>query len=503
MQSLRIKGFRSIGDSGEIELKPITAVIGKNSCGKSSFIRFFPLLKQSTEKEISETLLWYGDYVDFGDFKSIKHNFSDDVPTSFEFNLKLPRLRSRYYYFAKSMANKSMMDVKIIIALSEKHISFLSIEFLGQLIEINMDRDKTITNISINHSEKNIDSNKYEWTRESRWLLPVIYRKETNDNNYFRVWGDAYSEREIAKLLERIARTNTKEDNLLDFAQKLMVCRSKKELEKELCKNKSFTTISNYFKNPEQSSEMLNDINTLVVLGILPELTNIINQVLSYEIKNIHYLKPIRASVNRYYRIQGLNIDHVDADGSNLAMILYNLKDEEREKFEKWTHSSFGISFSVSDDSGHASLIIKNKDNKAINLADTGYGYSQILPIIVELWLLLQKSDDVNNRTITVVIEQPELHLHPAFQAKVIDLFANIVQQAKKSNIDIKIIFETHSETMINRLGYLIYDQQLKKQDVNILAFQKNESETTVRHMEFDENGLICDWPVGFFSVEE
>ena len=396
-----------------------------------------------------------------------------------------------------------MMDVKIIITLSEKHISFLSIEFLDQMIEINMGTDEKIENILVNHSERNIDSSKYEWNRESRWLLPIIQRKETTNNTYFRAWGDGYTEREIAKLLEKITRSNTKEDNLLDFAQRLMVCQSKEELKKDLSNNTTFISIANYFKNQDQSSELLDNINTLLVLGVLPELIHTINQVLSYEIKNIHYLKPIRASVNRYYRIQGLNIDHVDADGSNLAMILYNLKENERKSFEKWTQKSFGISFSVSDDSGHASLIIKNNENQSINLADTGYGYSQILPIIVELWLLLQKSDDANNRSITVVIEQPELHLHPAFQAKVIDLFANIIKQAKKNSIDIKIIFETHSETMINRLGYLVYNKQLNTQDVNILAFQKNECETTVKHMNFDEDGLICGWPVGFFSVEE
>lgn len=462
------------------------------------------MLKQSTEKEISETLLWYGDYVDFGDFKSIKHNFSKEVPTSFEFKLRIPPLRTRYFYFSKSNSKIKMMDVKITITLSDKHINFLCIEFLDQIVEINMEADKSIKSICINHSGKNIDCNKYEWYRESRCLLPIIHRKGTSDNNsYFRIWGDSNTEEEISKLLEKITRSNTKENNLLEFSRKLMAFQSKDELNKELRNNTTFSSIANYFKNEEESSELLEAIHSLVILGVLTELTYSINQVLSYEIRNIHYLKPIRASVNRYYRIQGLNIDHVDADGSNLAMILYNLKPEEKAKFEKWTNNSFGISFSVSDDSGHASLIIKNRDNKSVNLADTGYGYSQILPIIVELWLLLQKSDDANNRNITVVIEQPELHLHPAFQAKVIDLFANIIKQAKKNNIDIKIIFETHSETMINRLGYLVYNKQLNTQDVNILAFQKNECETTVKHMNFDEDGLICGWPVGFFSVEE
>ncbi|QDY46926.1 AAA family ATPase (plasmid) [Planococcus glaciei] len=54
------------------------------------------------------------------------------------------------------------------------------------------------------------------------------------------------------------------------------------------------------------------------------------------------------------------------------------------------------------------------------------------------------------------MIEQPELHLHPAIQAKLIDAFIKIIMLCKEKSIDIKIIIETHSETMINRIGYII-----------------------------------------------
>lgn len=45
MEKIQIKNFRSIKDSGAIEIKPITVLLGKNSCGKSSFLRISPLLK--------------------------------------------------------------------------------------------------------------------------------------------------------------------------------------------------------------------------------------------------------------------------------------------------------------------------------------------------------------------------------------------------------------------------------------------------------------------------
>lgn len=49
MNNIRLINFRNIADSGEIELKPLTILVGKNGSGKSSFLRLFPLLQQSME----------------------------------------------------------------------------------------------------------------------------------------------------------------------------------------------------------------------------------------------------------------------------------------------------------------------------------------------------------------------------------------------------------------------------------------------------------------------
>ena len=54
----KVKNYRSIADSGEIDLRPLTVVVRKNSAAKSSFIRLLPLLKQTLERKISDTLLW-------------------------------------------------------------------------------------------------------------------------------------------------------------------------------------------------------------------------------------------------------------------------------------------------------------------------------------------------------------------------------------------------------------------------------------------------------------
>lgn len=158
--------------------------------------------------------------------------------------------------------------------------------------------------------------------------------------------------------------------------------------------------------------------------------------------------------------------------------------------------------FSVKETEGHISLIIKDSvDGPETNLADTGYGYSQMLPIVTLLWMI-HKDGRIKNNERTVVIEQLELHLHPAYQAKMMEVFVNIVNEARKKNIDLKIIFETHSETMINKLGELIADKQIDNKDVNVIVFNKTNHTTEVEQKEYDEDGLLKGWPVDFFSPE-
>ena len=81
MVSVRLKNIRSLQDTGQIDLRPITILVGTNSSGKSTFTRMFPLLKQSVEVHSNTPVLWYGDLVDFGTINEVKPTFApeDDV----------------------------------------------------------------------------------------------------------------------------------------------------------------------------------------------------------------------------------------------------------------------------------------------------------------------------------------------------------------------------------------------------------------------------------------
>lgn len=105
-----------------------------------------------------------------------------------------------------------------------------------------------------------------------------------------------------------------------------------------------------------------------------------------------------------------------------------------------------------------------------------------------------------------VVVEQPELHLHPAYQAKLADVFLACVRPREPSagaTRRVDLIIETHSANLINRLGELVGEGRLSSNDVQVIVFDiepSGGSATTMRIATFDEKGVLRNWPVGFFE---
>ena len=106
INTIGIKNFRSlkeikIGNNEFLEIKPITILLGKNSSGKSSFLRIFPLLKQSVTSRTRGALALFGNEVDFGDFATTIFLKPKQTKKALILNLILP-VRSihevpRYY----------------------------------------------------------------------------------------------------------------------------------------------------------------------------------------------------------------------------------------------------------------------------------------------------------------------------------------------------------------------------------------------------------------------
>lgn len=140
---------------------------------------------------------------------------------------------------------------------------------------------------------------------------------------------------------------------------------------------------------------------------------------------------------------------------------------------------------------GHELKISTDIKDMKQDLTHVGVGVSQVLPILI--MALLAKKGDV------VILEQPELHLHPKVQTRLADFFVTMNAVGKQC------IVETHSEYMINRLRYLVAVSKDSKvsDDTMIYFVEKKGGHSEYRPVSINRYGVIEDWPDGFFDESE
>ena len=120
------------------------------------------------------------------------------------------------------------------------------------------------------------------------------------------------------------------------------------------------------------------------------------------------------------------------------------------------------------------------------NLIDVGYGVSQVLPVIAELF----RPDGPP----MFLFQQPEVHLHPSAQAALGSLFCEAASSGRQ------LIIETHSDYILDRIRLDIRDKRtdLKSDDVSILYFEREDQEVSIHSIRIDDEGDVLDAPEGY-----
>lgn len=121
-------------------------------------------------------------------------------------------------------------------------------------------------------------------------------------------------------------------------------------------------------------------------------------------------------------------------------------------------------------------------------LADSGFGYSQVLPILVRG--LLANPGDI------LIVEQPELHLHPALQVRLAGFFVEMVRLGKQ------VLLETHSEHLVNAIRVLAAEDRSGtiSKNCGILFVDVMDKVPHIRQLEVQPDGTIPEWPNSFFG---
>ena len=211
---------------------------------------------------------------------------------------------------------------------------------------------------------------------------------------------------------------------------------------------------------------------------------------------NLVYIRPLRANPERLYIFGGNNGEQVGQGGKNLADVLYTKPDVLNAVNKQFELFDLGYEIKISNfkDEETSDLsdvfairLIDRYTKVNVSLLDVGFGISQILPVIIQ---------SVLSRNKTIVIEQPEIHIHPRLQAQLGSLLAESVKSFGN-----RFIIETHSEHLLLRLQKLIRNGELSHEDIAVVYVDRGKNGSQCLELRIDSEGdFIDEWPNGFFD---
>lgn len=209
----------------------------------------------------------------------------------------------------------------------------------------------------------------------------------------------------------------------------------------------------------------------------------------------VDYIGPLRCLPERTHYYTGSDLpDNVGPKGENAYQLLCsdgNLADYVSSWFEE---NFYGCKLRVipaGTEKGTYLIQMNKPDNGSywVNIADEGMGMGQILPVVVRCIHSVSNS--------IVVVEQPELHLHPASHESIAKLFA---KTSKKNNQ--RYIVETHSENILLGLRDAVVSQNIDftSDDVVIYFIDEDTDGAYLKRITIGSDGMLSSWPEGVFN---
>ena len=120
-------------------------------------------------------------------------------------------------------------------------------------------------------------------------------------------------------------------------------------------------------------------------------------------------------------------------------------------------------------------------------LTDVGFGVSQVLPVVTLLQYVPENS--------TVILEQPEIHLHPLAQAELADVIINAALHRR-----VQIVLESHSEHLLLRLQRRVAEELVSPDDIKLYFCDAQQGSSTLHELKLDLFGQISNWPDNFMG---
>lgn len=514
-KKLSLENFKGFASEQIVELKPITLIYGANSSGKSSILQSLLLLKQTLEQsnDKSAILLSKGKYVDLGNYNEFINGHNAEK--FLKIKLQLPNFRAKRMYWTKR--DFDITDAAVEIEFSQHKM----LEIESYNLHINNELFMTLSKTS-----NNIKAHRYFYF----WGRPDEQRKK--NETIFEISNINKNSQFYKKLLEIIKkdfpydldedyfksylgiRTNDDDDDKYAKYLKLKELFEKdsnKKIDDELFKyfQKFIFNFTNFLPNiymiKDEVDNLFDDIIPHLMRDkrFIPQVEGLFNTTsnfISDILEKMYYIGPLRKNPERYY-ISSRNVsNYVGKTGLESPDILYENENKILNTTNKWLKKFTNYTLrptnttrknkNTGTQNVYSLRLIDNTTKMNVNITDVGFGISQILPIVVQSFL------EDNS---TIMIEQPEIHIHPKLQAELGSLFAEACEQNN-------FIIETHSENLLLRLKKLVRTGKLDKDKLSIIYVDKTCEGSVCYPIRINDDGDFIDkWPKGFFeeSLEE
>ncbi len=445
LKKVTINNFKA-WHKAEIDFGKITGFFGTNSAGKSSLLQFLLMLKATKETTDRGLTVNFGGpgtrYIDLGTFRDVIHKREENRRLSWNLSWKLPK------------------ELKIDM-------------FTGIPSELSTGMP----------SEFQIKGDTLENSCEVAWR---------NNRLISRQMGYKFAEAEYRLKLRKGSRSKYQ----LDTDNPNLNFIPSNGSQRTLGPSVKTHLFPDEIKWQYQNADFLNQFEN------------------AYEklIDSIFYLAPIRAMPQRDYQWAGsspkdvgiyghLTIDAILAarrDGETRTIPFEQMINSRTIPFEQMIDhqlkrmglaNHFRVEEIVKNSNLYRTKLKTSESGPEVSLTDVGFGVSQVLPTIVLLYHVPEGS--------TILIEQPELHLHPSVQSE----FADVMLDVMKSR-NVQIIVESHSEHLLRRLQLRVAESKVPSEEIKLFFVSEKEGKADLSDLSLNQYGEIENWPNNFFGDE-
>ncbi len=427
LRSFRLERMKAFKDTGWIELAPLTILIGANSSGKSCLLQALLMLKQTWEsRDRQAPLIIDGRYAQLGSYEELAHRHEGTHSVVIHLDMKAEDI---FYSHSRVMVGKSIKPIQF----------------------------KT--------------RSEFAWASQRNAVYLKSYSLYENpDDPIFSV-------------------TATPAQPPLTFESNLFKERTKGSPKHIAHASEMLEQLRFYYcLHPWRASRRPTNLK---IMEILSHVTRNVEMAFYETFGKLYYLGPVREAPHRWYHAASEMPPDVGLRGEGTGQVLFHAQGM-RDQVKKWlnklgiapqtTVKQFGPS------RRHYAIHLTDPISRLrVNVADTGFGVSQVLPVVVETLHAPSHS--------LILIEQPEIHLHPRLQAELADF---LLEVSKDKNL----IVETHSEHILLRLQRRIAEGGIEPDRVAVYYVAPGREGSSIRKLEIDRLGRFVDWPNGFFEED-